>query len=78
MTSLLRLSAVVTVLAGGAWSWGIGPGALDVSQVPPSAVVSPRAWTEADLWLAPLRDPIGPTSLARAVELVAAGRPEQA
>jgi soluble lytic murein transglycosylase len=78
MTSLLRLSAVVTVLAGGAWSWGIGPGALDVSQIPSSAAAPQRAWTEADLWLAPPRDPIGPTSLAQAVELLAAGRPEQA
>ena len=77
MTALLRLSATAIVLAGGTWSWTPeGPRGMDVSSA--ASAVSQRSWTEADLWLAPDRDPNSPTSLERAVELLAADRPDQA
>jgi soluble lytic murein transglycosylase len=77
MTSLLRLSAVAAVLAGGAWSWGLQGGARtsSVSSSPPAAQ---RSWVEADLWLAPAQDATSPTPLASAVELIAAGQPDRA
>jgi soluble lytic murein transglycosylase len=77
MTFLLRLSAVAAVMAGGAWSWGLQGGA-GLSSVSSPAPVVQRSWEEADLWLAPPQDPVSPASLAGAVELIEAGRPDQA
>jgi soluble lytic murein transglycosylase len=79
MTAPLRLSSTAIVLAGCVWSWAPGwGGGTDVSLVSPAAAQALRPWAEGDLWLAPASDPNGPTSLETAIELTAAGRPEQA
>lgn len=78
MTPMLRLSAVAAMLAGGAWSWSAPGGQQGRASVQAPAASVQRTWSEGDLWLAPGRDALSPTSLEGAVALLAAGQPDRA
>ncbi|ODS51928.1 MAG: hypothetical protein ABS36_19370 [Acidobacteria bacterium SCN 69-37] len=74
MTSFLRISAVVTVIAAGYLSWSSRSGEPDLSSVPEASAAATRAWAESDLWLAPARDPDPASPIGLAVTWLAAGQ----